>query len=66
MVNLGEDQVYTAMSNTVGLPVAICAKMMLNDEIKLKGIQIPVMKNVYDPILTELETFGITFKETWG
>lgn len=65
MVNIGENQTYTAMSNTVGLPVAICGKMILNGSLKLKGVQIPVMKEVYEPILNELESFGITFKETW-
>ena len=66
MVNIGEDQTYTSMSNTVGLPVAICGKLILNNEITLKGVQIPVMPEVYLPILSELETFGITFNEVWG
>jgi saccharopine dehydrogenase-like NADP-dependent oxidoreductase len=66
MVNIGEDQVFTSMSNTVGLPVAICGKMILNNEIHLKGVQIPVMREVYNPILAELETFGIAFKEIWS
>lgn len=64
MVSIGENQMYTAMSNTVGLPVAICGKMILNGDLKLKGVQIPVMPEVYNPILDELETFGITFHET--
>jgi saccharopine dehydrogenase (NAD+, L-glutamate forming) len=63
MVNLGENQIFTSMSNTVGLPVAICAKMILNNEISLKGVQVPVMKEVYQPILKELEDYGITFVE---
>lgn len=63
MVNIGEDQVYTSMSNTVGLPVAICAKMILTDQIKLRGVQLPVMKEVYHPILEELATFDIKFIE---
>ena len=63
MVNIGENQVFTAMSNTVGLPVAICGKMILNEDIMLKGVQIPVMKEVYEPILSELENYGITFTE---
>jgi len=64
MVNIGENQVYTAMSNTVGLPVAICGKMILNGTLMLKGVQIPVMKEVYEPILSELENYGITFTES--
>lgn len=63
MVSIGEDQTYTAMSNTVGLPVAICAKMILNGVIKVKGVQIPIIKEIYEPILTELESYDIAFKE---
>lgn len=63
MVNIGENQIFTSMSNTVGLPVAICAKMILTNQISLKGVQVPVMKEVYDPILNELESYGITFVE---
>lgn len=63
MVNIGEDQVYTSMSNTVGLPVAICAKMILTGEIDDKGVTLPVYKHLYNPILKELETFNIRFVE---
>jgi len=63
MVNIGEDQVYTSMSNTVGLPAAICAKMMLNEEITLKGVTLPIMPEVYHPILEELKSFDIDFVE---
>jgi len=63
MVNIGEDQVYTSMSNTVGLPTAICAKMILNNQIKVTGVTLPVNKDIYEPILAELEEFDIRFKE---
>lgn len=63
MVNIGEDQVYTSMSNTVGLPAAICAKMILNGSLKSKGVTLPVQKEVYTPILAELEKFDIRFVE---
>lgn len=63
MVNIGQDQMYTSMSNTVGLPVAICAKMILNKQINLKGIHLPVQPEVYNPILKELEEFEIRFVE---
>jgi saccharopine dehydrogenase-like NADP-dependent oxidoreductase len=63
MVSIGEDRTYTAMSNTVGIPMAICAKMMLQNKIKLKGVRVPIYKEVYNPILDELEKFNITFKE---
>jgi saccharopine dehydrogenase-like NADP-dependent oxidoreductase len=63
LVTLGTDEVYTAMSNTVGLPVAIAAKLILSGEIQEKGVTLPVKKKVYEPILKELETFGIIFEE---
>ncbi|PHR35638.1 MAG: saccharopine dehydrogenase [Fluviicola sp.] len=63
MVNIGEDQVYTSMSNTVGLPAAICAKMILTGELKTKGVTLPVQPEVYTPILKELESFDIRFVE---
>lgn len=63
MVNIGEDQVYTSMSNTVGLPAAICAKMILNGDLKDTGVTLPVYAHMYEPILEELKTFNIDFVE---
>lgn len=63
MVVLGEDQTYTAMAKTVGLPVAIATLSILNGLIKSPGVQIPIKKEVYDPILKELENYGLNFKE---
>lgn len=63
LVVIGKDQTYTAMAKTVGLPVAISALAILNKKITTPGVQIPVKKEVYDPILDELKTYGITFKE---
>jgi len=64
MVLLGEDQTRTAMAKTVGLPVAIAALAILNKKITTPGVQIPIQKEVYQPILKELESHGIVFKET--
>ena len=64
MVCIGEDQTYTAMAKTVGLPVAIATLHILNGNIKTPGVQLPITKEVYGPILKELENFGIHFKET--
>ena len=64
MVVLGEDQTYTAMAKTVGLPVAIATLAILNKKITTPGVQIPITKEVYEPILEELKTFGIIFNET--
>ena len=63
MVILGEDQTYTAMAKTVGLPVAIATLAILNKKITTPGVQIPITKEVYQPILEELEAHGIIFKE---
>jgi saccharopine dehydrogenase-like NADP-dependent oxidoreductase len=64
MVCLGEDQTYTAMAKTVGLPVAIATLQILNGKIKTPGVQLPIKEEVYLPILKELEQFGIHFIET--
>ena len=63
MVCLGDDQTYTAMAKTVGLPVAIAALKILNGEISTAGVQLPITKEVYEPILKELEDYGVLFKE---
>ena len=60
---LGENQTYTAMSKTVGLPVGIAALKILKGEIKTPGVQIPINKEVYEPILKELENYGLKFTE---
>jgi len=63
MVCKGDNQTYTAMAKTVGLPVAIGTLKLLNNEFNLKGVQIPIKKAIYKPILNELEDFDIIFKE---
>lgn len=63
MVVIGEDQSHTAMSITVGLPVGICCKHVLNGNIKDKGVLMPIEPHVYEPILKELEEFDIKFFE---
>ena len=63
MVVKGENHTYTAMAKTVGLPVAIATLKILNGEIKTPGVQLPISKEVYKPILKELEEYGIKFTE---
>lgn len=63
MVLIGEDQTRTAMAKTVGLPVAIATLAILNKKITTPGVQIPITKEVYAPILEELESHGIVFNE---
>ncbi len=59
----GENDHYTAMAKTVGLPLGIAAKLILNGTIKRKGLQIPVMKEIYEPVLNELSKNGVAFLE---
>jgi len=63
MVNIGKDQSQTAMSKTVGLPVAMVTLAILNGKVSTTGVQIPIKKEVYEPILKEMESYGITFEE---
>lgn len=63
LVVRGKDQVHTAMSITVGIPVAIATKLFLTGVIKQKGVIVPTMKDVYEPVLKELEEYGIVFVE---
>ena len=63
LVVFGEDTRYTAMAKTVGLPVAIATKLILNGEIKSKGVKIPTTNDIYIPVLKELEEHGINFIE---
>ncbi|MCK8142780.1 saccharopine dehydrogenase NADP-binding domain-containing protein [Flavobacterium sp. I-SCBP12n] len=63
MVCIGEDQTYTAMAKTVGLPVAMATLLILNGKITTPGVQLPIRKEVYLPILKELEEYGVIFKE---
>lgn len=63
MVCIGDDQTYTAMAKTVGLPVAMATLLILNGKIKTPGVQLPIRKEVYQPILKELEEYGVLFHE---
>lgn len=63
MVCIGEDQTYTAMAKTVGLPVAMATLLILNGTITTPGVQLPIRKEVYLPILKELEEYGVVFHE---
>ena len=59
----GEDGLRTAMAKTVGLPLGIAAKLILTGAIQLTGLQIPTAKEIYEPVLKELELSGIRFTE---
>ncbi|TAH40648.1 MAG: saccharopine dehydrogenase [Bacteroidetes bacterium] len=61
LVVKGDDSVYTAMAKTVGLPAAIATRLILSGKIQSRGVQIPVGKEIYFPVLQELEKSGIKF-----
>ena len=63
MIALGDDVKNTAMAKTVGLPVAIAAKLILQNKINDRGVVIPIKKDIYKPILEELKTLGIELNE---
>ena len=63
MVCIGDDQTYTAMAKTVGLLVAMAILQILNGNIKTPGVQLPINREVYLPILKELEQYGVLFNE---
>lgn len=63
LVEAGQDAVYTAMAKTVGLPLAIAVDLFLKGKISLRGLQLPVVPELYLPILEALEQEGIRFKE---
>jgi len=59
----GEDHLRTAMAKTVGLPLGIAAVLILDGKIKLTGLHIPILPEVYTPVMEELAHQGIHFKE---
>ncbi len=63
LVVIGDDEVHTAMAKTVGLPLAISVKNFLTGQFKLYGVQIPIVKEIYEPMLEELEKVGVIFIE---
>ena len=60
------DEKYTSIAKTVALPAAIGVKMILDDKIELTGVHIPIRKDIYEPILNELENLDIKMKEEYG
>lgn len=58
----GENETYTAMAKTVGLPLAISVRLFLEGKIQLTGVLIPTDKALYKPIMEELKAYGVQFK----
>jgi hypothetical protein len=61
----GEDRLRTAMAKTVGLPLGIAAKLILQGKISTTGVQIPVTPEIFKPVLSELKEEGIVFSEKY-
>jgi len=64
MVDYGIPNGDSSMSRLVGLPAAIASRMILQGEISLTGVHTPVIPEIYEPVLTELATLGVSFRET--
>lgn len=60
---IGRDRNFTAMSDTVGWPVAVAAKLILKGSLSLKGVCLPILPEIYEPILNELNQLGVEFIE---
>jgi saccharopine dehydrogenase-like NADP-dependent oxidoreductase len=63
MTCTGKDKIHTAMTLTGGLPAGIGAKLILNRTVKERGVIIPVHTDIYEPVLEELKSLGISFSE---
>lgn len=63
LVATGSDSVFTAMAKTVGLPLAIATRLVMNDAIRARGVLMPIMPEIYNPVLKELERFDISLSE---
>lgn len=66
LVDFGIPHGDSSMARTVGLPAAIAVRLILSGQIALTGVQVPVVPEIYEPVLAELETLGIRFVEAWG
>jgi saccharopine dehydrogenase (NADP+, L-glutamate forming) len=60
----GENSMDTAMAKLVGLPMGIFVKLIMQGKINTSGVQIPVLEEVYEPVLEELKSFGVRFQES--
>ncbi len=63
LVEYGQPEGDSAMARTVSLPAAFAVKHMLHGGIKLTGVRIPVLAELYEPVLAELDGMGIVFEE---
>ena len=64
MVLEGDDEFKTAMSKTVSMPIAFAVERLFNGDFSARGVQIPVSREFYKPLLHDLKNIGISFVET--
>ncbi len=63
LVDFGIPNGDSSMARTVGLPAAVAVRMVLHGEIDMTGVHIPVIPEIYEPVLAELENMNIKFTE---
>ena len=63
LIDFGEALKESSMARTVSLPLAIGVRFMAEGKFNLTGVQIPIHKQIYEPVLKELETLGIKMDE---
>ena len=63
MVINGDDDIYTAMAKTVGMPIALLVEYIINNNFRSPGIHLPFEKNIYEFILKKMDSLGIRFEE---
>ena len=66
MLDFGSPSSDTSVARTVALPAAIAVEMILTGKIKEKGVHVPVIPEIYHPVLDRLETMGIKMIEEFG
>ncbi len=64
MIDYGIPGQDSSMARTVSLPTAIGVRMLLENRIKIRGVHIPILPGIYEPVLTELDHLNISFSET--
>lgn len=60
----GENERHTAMSKTVGMPIAFAVERMIRGEIRERGVRLPILPELYLPILEDLKKIGVAFTES--
>ena len=63
LVMKGDNSSDTAMSRLVGIPLGIFVKLLMLGKISTTGVNIPTMPEVYEPVMAELEEYGVKFIE---